>query len=662
MKRCREIVVFVFLCVLASCQTHDPYAKLKHKAELQIDALCHCVSAGNIDSLNILARQQEDFSFYIFDAGGLVYWTSNRVVIGRPSIDAYDTWDQVEMGNATCLRRWTRVGHFNMLTIIPLEWNLVDAETLQESFSYRPLITQQENTPFWQRTRTRAHIYYLITLTLFAVILIIGAVGFVRSNGLKTMKLRAKFQYLIVTLLLACLASIFFMSVGYVRRHYARSQENALQDKCAYIQLELQKMYYWDYALSDANTATLNVDLRDLARMYDTDIHVYNADGYLIGSSTPVLFEKGMIARLLAPAVFFSSEPTKIRYEHLGKKQYLCAYTPFVNGNNIPIGFLAVPSFISEEEMAMEVDNLLARLLPPYLIFLLLTVFVSLLLSRQIILPISRLSDKLRHFELGGQDNSLDYPYHDELGDLVDHYNTLVRELEISTRKLAFSEREGAWRTMARQIAHEINNPLTPMKLSLQQLIRMKGTDRFDEMFDKASHMLVEQIDNLSHIATSFSTFAKMPEVCVTNVDVAARLSDAVLLQRSEPGNIPIRYIGPDQGISVMADGEQIQQVFINILKNAVQALTDCPNGNIIVILKDVSEDEVEISISDNGPGISEEIREKVFMPNFTTKSTGTGLGLAISKNIIEASGGRISFVTSDKGTTFYIHLIKSQK
>ena len=213
---------------------------------------------------------------------------------------------------------------------------------------------------------------------------------------------------------------------------------------------------------------------------------------------------------------------------------------------------------------------------------------------------------------------------------------------------------------MARQIAHEINNPLTPMKLSVQKLQRMHGTEQFDAYFEKATRMLVGEIDNLSHIAQSFSTFAKQPEIITSEVDVAQKLSDVITLQRSNDENIPIRYVGPDSGVMVYADREQIGQVFVNILRNALQALEGRQDADIIVMLNALySDDEIEISFSDNGPGIPEDAQPRIFRPSFTTKSNGNGLGLAISKRIIEGTGGRITFESTDKGTTFYIYLRK---
>jgi nitrogen fixation/metabolism regulation signal transduction histidine kinase len=247
----------------------------------------------------------------------------------------------------------------------------------------------------------------------------------------------------------------------------------------------------------------------------------------------------------------------------------------------------------------------------------------------------------------------------------------MMDALAESTQRLARSEREGAWRTMARQVAHEINNPLTPMKLTLQQLQRRKGTENFDEYFDRSTELLIEQIETLGHIAQSFSSFAKMPEVNPTEVDVAKKLYAFILLMRNNDAKVPIRYVGPEYGVNVEADAELITQVFTNVVRNALQAMESIDGGDIIIVLKQVQENQrlvkdlseqhqwMEISISDNGPGIPDDVVNKVFIPNFTTKNTGAGLGLAISKNIVEGCGGKITFQTSEKGTTFFVYLKK---
>ena len=302
----------------------------------------------------------------------------------------------------------------------------------------------------------------------------------------------------------------------------------------------------------------------------------------------------------------------------------------------------------------------MARVLPYYLLIMLISVMLAFALSRTITRPLTILFDKLMNLKIGRRNAHLDYNKKDEIGQLVERYNEMVDELDESAERLARSEREGAWRTMARQIAHEINNPLTPMKLSIQQMQRLKksGDPRFDSFFDHSTDMLTQQIDSLSRIASSFSSFAKLPEVAPAQVDIAAKLYQVITLFRNNSEHVPIRYVGAEQGVMGIADGEQIGQVFNNLLKNALQAISGRKNGDIIVMLKELP-DELEISISDNGGGIPEDVQEKVFMPNFTTKSTGAGLGLAISKNIVEAGGGTITFTTTKKGTTFYVRIRK---
>lgn len=253
------------------------------------------------------------------------------------------------------------------------------------------------------------------------------------------------------------------------------------------------------------------------------------------------------------------------------------------------------------------------------------------------------------------------YLYHRRLRRRKAEFERQVETIRMQAADMARVERDAAWKTMACQIAHEINNPLTPMQLRMQQLQRLHngGDERFDSYFRESVPLFLGQIDDLSRIASSFSSFAKRPEVEPRSVDVAARLSSVIMLFRSNEYNIPIRYVGADAGVYALADSDQLPEVFTNIIKNAIQAMGETSGGNIIVTMSGVPDADgfIEISISDNGPGIPESIRDKVFVPNFTTKSTGAGLGLTICKNIIEGCGGRIAFSTSSKGTTFYIYL-----
>ncbi len=684
-------------------------------AEDRTAMLAQCLQHNSsFDSVRIIAEDSKHVLFYIFDKRNLVYWSDNWLATDEVVLIGYDSWRYSRFRNAHAVARWTKAGEYNILTVIPIKYaypvggspfrnkfippfrgdadydisryhttegaeiNSADGSflftllpeqresvaelsetTIDESFTFCQL-SSKENTD--NRQSARVQVFFIISMVLMGALLLLGILVLIRYRGFRNMSLRVRFVYVITACVLASFVYVFALSIRYVRGNYEQRQQETLTSKCKYVQSYLQSLYYWDMSLTKANTAGLNVDLRDLSFSAGADIHVYDNQGILVGSSTPGLFVNGLLSTRISPIPFFSLQDTLVQYEQIGDMHYLCAYAPFYNGSYVQIGYISVPSFVSEVEKAQEVDNLLARLLPPYLFVLLMAFFASYLAARSMTAPLSMLTDKMRHFRIGNPDNYIVYKYHDEVGELVERYNVMVDQMEESAARLAKAEREGAWRTMARQIAHEIKNPLTPMKLTIQQLRRLKDTDRFDAYFDKATPMLIEQIDNLSHIATSFSTFAKQPEVSTSEVDIALKLVNVITLIRNNPAAVPVRYIGPDHGIIVWADAEQISQVFTNILRNALQAMEGQTDADIIVILKNAPEpDYVVISFSDNGPGIPEDIRGRVFMPNFTTKNMGMGLGLAISKNIVEGSGGKICFETSEKGTTFFVYLRKKQ-
>ena len=513
--------------------------------------------------------------------------------------------------------------------------------------------------------------YYVITGVLIGVLLFIAVFSLVKYRGFRRMKLGGKFQMVLTPLVLVILLSIFMLSTEHIRRLFIETQQLRLTKKAHYVQMALQNMYFWDMAISPAHTAALNIDLREMSFVYETDIHVYDMNGRLIGSSTPQLFELGLLSRYVASEPFFSDNTTMVQYEHIGSVRYLSAYTEFINGNYAQIGYVALPSFISQSEMTAHVENFMAKLLPLYIILLLISILIVWGISHMITSSLGVVSAQLKKNHLGEKGEHIDYEFSDEVGEIVTQYNQMMDALAESTQRLARTEREMAWRTMARQVAHEINNPLTPMKLTLQQLQRTKGTERFEEYFDRSTQLIIDQIDNLSHIAKSFSSFAKMPEVNPTEVDVAAKLYSFITMMRNNPSDIPIRYVGPESGVMVIADAEQITQVFTNIVRNAMQAMEGRENSDIIIIMKNASKGSMlehdldpqkkwmKISFSDNGPGIPADMIDKVFVPNFTTKNTGAGLGLPISKNIVEGSGGKICFQTSEKGTTFFVYLQK---
>ncbi len=688
-------------------------------AEQHADSLLRFLKDGH--SLNewcVRSDNDDNILYYVYEGEQLIYWSDNW--LSADDIRRTDTmsgWWYERTNNAHVVARWQKADEYAVLTVIPIKYQYqfenrqlhnsfippfeadeqyqlseltvsgfypvyandstflfsitgsqpyeqqeAVAGPLADSFSYRQLVDPNADRPAWyKRPRMRVRLYWVLLVALFGVLLVLAVIGLIRHRGFRNMPLRTRVVYVIMAMLCVAFAYVFFISTRYVRSHYQQRQERELLQKTLYIQSHLHDLYFSSAGARLVDGSTLSSDLLKLSYTYETDIHLYDRQGELLGTSAPELFQKGLASTLMASAPFFTGDSVGIYHEQIGDMRYLAGYIPLLDADAEIAGYVAVPLFVSELAVHREINAFLLQLLPPCIVLLLLSIVVSYMLARGLTRPISRLSEKMSHFRLGEEDNHIDYAYRDELGELVARYNEMVDQVEQASHQLARSEREGAWRTMARQIAHEINNLLTPIKLNIQQLQRLRGTDRFDAYFDRTTTSLVAAIDNLSRIATSFSSFAKMPEVEISRTDVAARLSGVVTLMRTNTEHVPIRYVGPDAGVEAQTDPEQIGQVFTNIIKNAIQAIGEKTEADIIVILNAAYSDrEIEVSISDNGPGIPKADQPKIFVPNFTTKTTGTGLGLAISKNIVEGSGGRIRFDTNSRGTTFYVYLPKT--
>ncbi|MDD4971655.1 MAG: ATP-binding protein [Paludibacter sp.] len=504
-------------------------------------------------------------------------------------------------------------------------------------------------------------VYFFLAVYTISSLFVWGFLISTRKEKFR-LGLTAKFQYAFITLLIISFIGIFFVSVNFIQKKYQEEQIANLESKKSYIQKALQDRYYWNQDLNAVNTQALNLDLQDLSYIYHTDIHVYNNKGVLVGSSQPIIFYKNLISNRISPTPFFSASSNMNQYEHIGQLKYLTGYTDFNNGDYMQIGYIAIPQFFSQDEISNEIESFLAVIIQIYLIIVALAILISLFIGKQLSAPLIMLENKLKEMRLGSRNEKIDYTQNDEIGQLVIQYNRTIDELEQSAKLLAKSERESAWKSMARQVAHEINNPLTPMKLSIQQLRRTKkmNDERFDDYFEKSTTMLVEQIDNLSRIAGTFSNFARMPEASFEKVDIASKLFSVVQLFMNNFEHIRIEYMGKEKEAFVYADPEQLVQVFNNLLKNAIQAIPEDRDGEILINLQESSE-EILIEITDNGVGIENDVQDKLFVPNFTTKTAGMGLGLAIAKNIVELSGGTISFTTTlNETTTFKLKLPKA--
>jgi len=668
--------------------------------------------------------------FYIFNDKGLVFWSDNWLSINIDRLEGYDKWYYHRFGNAHTICRWQVTNNYTILTVIPIKyaypfenqwlqndfispfninpkWDItpiMDDEALAiynnvgdylfslKSVSTQSTARQPDRIPSFsyqnlfgggnRKTNNKTRLWMWIMLSayilIFIIIIVWAVYQIVKHHGFRNLPLRVKILLCFGLLLTASFVYIGIMSATLLKDRYIEGQKQMLHDKSLYLQAALKSKLAYLPAITSNQSHDLNLELKELSLSYNTDIHVYDLMGTLISTSFPEVFDSGLLSRYISPEPMFQTyinaqsknnttgEPI-IVYEQIGKMRYMAAYIECLNWDDIQLGFISIPFYISENAVEESLNRVMLQILPVYLFLFVMLIVFSIIISRALTRPIAELSKRLRNLDPGRTNEKLLYYSTDEVGDLVESYNKMVDDLNRNVMSLTEKERESAWQTMARQVAHEINNPLTPMKLTVQQMQRAKqvGGERFDKYFDKATIMLIDQIDTLSRIAGSFSAFAKnLPdEINLNSVDVAQKLVSAITMYANYQ-NLNVRYIGPESDVFVYADVEQIGRVFTNILQNAVQAIEQHPNGqqgDIIVMLKQDKE-WVEISISDNGPGIPNDLREKIFLPNFTTKTTGMGLGLAMCKNIVGRSGGELWFESKEgKGTTFFIKLRLAQ-
>jgi nitrogen fixation/metabolism regulation signal transduction histidine kinase len=286
-----------------------------------------------------------------------------------------------------------------------------------------------------------------------------------------------------------------------------------------------------------------------------------------------------------------------------------------------------------------------------------LSIGIALIVSNWVTSPLKLLQKRVFGLEITS-DVKIEYSGKDEIGTIVSAYNLKLDALQSAAKKLAKTERESAWREMAQQVAHEIKNPLTPMKLNIQQLLRVYDpTDQQStEKVKRVLNSIIEQIDGMTRIANEFSRFAKMPEPIKKEVDLIGLIQTTVSFFEAEE-KIKFNLVSVEKQLIISIDKEQWVQVFNNLIQNAIHALDGRGNGEITISVYKV-DGCIYIDVTDNGCGISKQEQEKLFVPYFTTKSSGSGIGLSMVKQIVENHDGEISFEsTLHKGTTFRIKL-----
>ena len=458
------------------------------------------------------------------------------------------------------------------------------------------------------------------------------------------------------------------VSVIYMRSLYNQKTANAQFETTRTMVDEMHNDVDFGSLLQFASRDRWSELLQRYANTFFTDINLYQLNGQLLATTRPEIFENNLQAPLMNAEAYQNLHRDHALYftheEHLGRGVYESAYLPLTDADGNILAYLNTPFFSSTTDLQKEIKNFVLTYINIILVLLGVALFFVLRLTKRLTQPLALIQNKLSGLKIDQKNEPIEWKGNDEIGALVDQYNQLIVELEKSAAELRRSAAESAWRGVARQVAHEIHNSLTPMRLSVQMLqhsAQQQG-GAIDERIQRTSATLLEQIDALSDIASSFSQYAKLPVNNPQPLDLAELVGNLVNLYDNED-NIKFNFeVAPGKDYIFNGDKTNLNSAIGNIIKNATQAIGSKPKGTIEVKLQS-SGNSFLITVKDNGKGIKEEDKKMIFLPNFTTKTGGSGVGLSLAYNVILSAGGSLTFDSKEgEGAVFMIELPHNAK
>lgn len=484
---------------------------------------------------------------------------------------------------------------------------------------------------------------------------------------MKLAKLSLRTRIFISMILLVLGTSILI--VGVTVFQYKKEAESYHRERLERKENAIRENIRFVLASTTYHVTTENIDeifkergkIYEMAQVHEMQINIYDLNGRLLVKSNESFFKDTTDVQLDQEILEQLEASSNKRYMHkteLNGDKFQSSYTYITDNKFKPLAILYLPYLQDDRMLSRDLYNFLIRMGEVYLFMLLLAILMSYFLSKYITKSLKMISDKIHQTRLDKRNEKIEIGNtSEEIFALVAAYNQMIDELEASAVKLATSEREQAWREMAKQVAHEIKNPLTPMRLSIQSFERNfdKNDPAIDLKVSEYSKTLINQIDTLSSIASAFSNFAKMPAQQNETLNVPKIVKLALDIFNEDY----IIFTTDREEIFAKFDRTQLIRVVTNLVKNAIQASQDVPEPKIVVGVQDEGE-MVCVMVSDNGIGIPEENKDMVFEPKFTTKSSGMGLGLAMVKNIVETYNGSICFSSKlNKGTIFKVRFPK---
>lgn len=478
---------------------------------------------------------------------------------------------------------------------------------------------------------------------------------------LKNLSLRTRIFLSMILLVLLASFLVALVAINQYNEQNTDYHEGRLKRKEQNIKTHLSRVLNGKQNTWEVKTENIphifKEEIYNIADIHKLQINLYDLDGTLLISSKAGLQNK--LAEQCVSAEILNAINNTAEHRHVDKlvengKTFQSSYTFITDLKSKSIAILNLPYLEKGDFLSNELQKFLRRISVAFL-FILLTAFaIAFLLSKYIIKSLKTISDKINATRLEKRNQKIEIDdTSEEVSTLVSSYNSMIDELEESAVQLATSEREQAWREMAKQVAHEIKNPLTPMRLTVQNFQRKFNPEdvNINKKVEEYSKTLIQQIDTMSSIASAFSNFAKMPAQKNETLNVVKIVKLALDIFNEDY----IVFTSDTDEIIAKLDRTQLIRVVTNLVKNAIQAISEgeAPKVSVNVCSQN---DEVIITVSDNGSGVSEENLDKVFEPKFTTKTSGMGLGLAMVKNIVETYQGSITFESKKgSGTTFKV-------
>jgi two-component system nitrogen regulation sensor histidine kinase NtrY len=462
---------------------------------------------------------------------------------------------------------------------------------------------------------------------------------------------KTRIQVSVVLSVVTTLIIVGWTTFYYIKSEYQKQQESAIREKVRKVQLSYEKQIL--------NTGIIRTDdeakfeFNQFANINAAFLNLYDIHGALILTSLDKMYDYGVLGKRIGQKAYIQLHLMQRSEfvnpdEKIGSFKYAAAYAPIRNAQNQTIAYINLPYYSNEADYQSKIGLFINTLINIYALVFVLIGVLAVFLANQITNPLTFIQESIKKTKLGQKNQPIIWHRQDEIGSLVKEYNKMIAALELSATKLARSERESAWREMAKQVAHEIKNPLTPLKLGVQLLEKSwKEKDpNFEKKFASFNKSFVEQIDSLASIASEFSNFAKMPDTKLEKLELMPFIEKALaVFNTSEKVEIMILN-RTKREVIVMGDKDQLIRIFNNLLKNSIEA-SDEKDRCVIQIRVINDEKNAYVEIEDNGKGIDQSLQHQIFVPNFTTKSSGTGLGLAFVKQALENAGGSVEFTSN---------------